>query len=111
MIQRGSDTSFTNLWSLLLFIQSLLHYIENAQENKKNTILSYNIAENRKRVKRTIRKPNNSLEQPSSDTFSQTIGKPNNYNVLLIKKPIKPKYRVHYKMIFQLLKFSVSFIP
>jgi hypothetical protein len=50
----------------------------------------------------TIGKPNNSLEQPSSDTFSQTIGKPNNYNVLLIKKPIKPKYRVHYKMIFQL---------
>jgi hypothetical protein len=44
MIQRGSDTSFTNLWSLLLYIQSLLHYIENAQENKKNTILSYNIA-------------------------------------------------------------------
>jgi hypothetical protein len=26
----------------------------------------------------TIGKPNNSLEQPSSDTFSQTIGKPNN---------------------------------
>ena len=52
MIQRGSDTSFTNLWSLLLYIQSLLHYIENAQENKKNTILSCNIAENSKRVKR-----------------------------------------------------------
>jgi hypothetical protein len=51
MIQRGSDTSFTNLWSLILYIQSLLHYIENAQENKKNTILSYNIAENSKRVK------------------------------------------------------------
>jgi hypothetical protein len=51
MIQRGSDTSFTNLWSLLLYIQSLLHYIENAQENKKNTILSYNIAENSKRVR------------------------------------------------------------
>ena len=51
MIQRGSDTSFTNLWSLLLYIQSLLQYIENAQENKKNTILSYNIAENSKRVK------------------------------------------------------------
>jgi hypothetical protein len=49
MIQRGSDTSFTNLWSLLLYIQSLLHYIGNAQENKKNTILSYNIAENSKR--------------------------------------------------------------
>jgi hypothetical protein len=44
--------SFTNLWSLLLYIQSLLHYIENAKENKKNTILSYNIAENSKRVKR-----------------------------------------------------------
>ena len=56
MIQRGSDTSFTNLWSLLLFIQSLLHYIENAQENKKNTILSYNIAENSKRVKRNEEK-------------------------------------------------------
>jgi hypothetical protein len=52
MIQRGSDASFTNLWNLLLYIQSLLHYIENAQENKKNTILSYNIAENSKRVKR-----------------------------------------------------------
>ena len=48
MIQSGSDTSFTNLWSLLLYIQSLLHYIENAQENKKITILSYNIAENSK---------------------------------------------------------------
>ena len=48
MIQRGSDTSFTNLWSLLLYLQSLLHYIENAQENKKNTILSYNIAKNSK---------------------------------------------------------------
>ena len=56
MIQRGSDTSFTNLWSLLLYIQSLLHYIENAQENKKNTILSYNIAENRKRVRRNEEK-------------------------------------------------------
>jgi hypothetical protein len=43
MIQRGSDTSFTYLWS-----QSLLHYIENAQENRKNTILSYNIVENSK---------------------------------------------------------------
>jgi penicillin-binding protein-related factor A (putative recombinase) len=47
---------FTNLWSLLLYIQSLLHYIENAQENKKNTILSYNIAENSKRVKRNEEK-------------------------------------------------------
>jgi hypothetical protein len=52
MIQRGSDTSFTNLWRLLLYIQSLLHYIENAQENKKNTILAYNIAEDSKRIKR-----------------------------------------------------------
>jgi hypothetical protein len=50
MIQRGSDTSFTNLWSLLLCIQSLLHYIESAQENKKNTMLSYNIAEQKTRV-------------------------------------------------------------
>jgi len=33
MIQRGSDTSFTNLWSLLLYIQLSLHYVENAQEN------------------------------------------------------------------------------
>ena len=56
MIQRGSDTSLTNLWSLLLYIQSLLHYIENAQENKKNTILSYNIVENSKRVKRNEEK-------------------------------------------------------
>ena len=56
MIQRGSDTSLTNLWSLLLYIQSLLHYIENAQENKKNKILSYNIAENSKRVKRNEEK-------------------------------------------------------
>ena len=52
MIQRGSNTSFTNLWSLLLYIPSLLHYIENAQEIKKNTILSYNIAENSKRINR-----------------------------------------------------------
>ena len=52
MIQRGSDTSFTNLWSLLLYLQSLLHYIENAQENKKNTILSYNITEDSKRKKK-----------------------------------------------------------
>jgi hypothetical protein len=56
MIQRGSDTSCTSLWSLLLYIQSLLHYIENAQENKKNTMLSYNIAENSKRVKRNEEK-------------------------------------------------------
>ena len=49
MTQRGSDTSFANLWSLLLYLQSLLHYIENAQENKKNTILSYIIVENSKR--------------------------------------------------------------
>ena len=48
MIQRGSDTSFTNLWSLLLYIQSLLHYIENAQENKKNTVVTYIKAENSK---------------------------------------------------------------
>jgi hypothetical protein len=31
-------------------------YIENAQENKKNTILSYKIAENSKRVKRNEEK-------------------------------------------------------
>jgi hypothetical protein len=52
MIQRGSDTTVTNLWSLLLYIQSLLQYIENAQENKKDKMLSYNIAENSKRIKR-----------------------------------------------------------
>ena len=56
MIQRGSVTSFTNLWSLLLYIQSLLHYIENAQETKKNTILSYKRAENSKRIKRNEEK-------------------------------------------------------
>ena len=56
MIQGESDTSLTNLWSLLLYIQSLLHYIENAQENKKNTILSYTIAENSKRVKKNEEK-------------------------------------------------------
>jgi hypothetical protein len=58
MIQRGSgsDTSFTNLWSLLLYLQTLLHYIKNAQENRKNKILSYNIAENSKRVKRNEEK-------------------------------------------------------
>ena len=39
-----------------IYTQSLLHYIENAQENKKNTILSYNIAENSKRVKRNEEK-------------------------------------------------------
>jgi hypothetical protein len=41
MIQRGSDTNSTKLWSLLLYIQILLHFVVNAQENKKNTILSY----------------------------------------------------------------------
>jgi hypothetical protein len=56
MIQRRSDTSFTNLWSLLLYIQSLLHYIENAQENNKNAIVSYNIAVNSKGVKRNEEK-------------------------------------------------------
>ena len=40
MMQRGSDTNFTKLWSLFLYIQLLLHFV-NAQENKKNTILSY----------------------------------------------------------------------
>ena len=39
-----------------IYIQSLLHYIENAQENKKNTILSFNIAENSKRVNRNDEK-------------------------------------------------------
>ena len=52
----GSDTSFTNLWRLLLYIQSLLHYIENAQENKKNTFLAYNIAEDSKRIKKNEEK-------------------------------------------------------
>ena len=56
MIQRGSGTSFTNLWDLLLSIQSLLHYIENSQENKKITIVSYNIAEDNKRVKEMKKK-------------------------------------------------------
>ena len=56
MIQRRSDTSFTNLWSFLLYIQSLLHYIENAQENKKNTIVSYDIAENSKGVNKNEEK-------------------------------------------------------
>ena len=41
MIQRGSDTNFTKLWSLLLYIQLLLHFVVNAQENKKNKILLY----------------------------------------------------------------------
>ena len=41
MIQRGSDTNFTKLWSLFLYIQLSLHFVVNAQENKKNTILSY----------------------------------------------------------------------
>jgi hypothetical protein len=36
MIQRGSDTSFTNLWRLLLYIQSLLHYTENSKRIKRN---------------------------------------------------------------------------
>jgi hypothetical protein len=39
----------TNLWSLLLYMQSLLHYIENAQET---TILSYNKVRNSKRIKK-----------------------------------------------------------
>jgi hypothetical protein len=42
--------------SSAIYIQSLLHYIENAQENKKNTMLSYNLAENSKRVKRNEEK-------------------------------------------------------
>jgi hypothetical protein len=40
------------IWSMI----QLLHYIENAQENKKNTILSYNIAENSKWIKRNEEK-------------------------------------------------------
>ena len=56
MIQRGSDTTVTNLWSLLLYIQSLLQYIENAQENKEDKMLSYNIAENSKRIKKNEEK-------------------------------------------------------
>jgi hypothetical protein len=58
MIQRGSDTSFLPTYGVFsyIYIRSLLHYIENAQENKKNTILSYNIAEYSKRVKRNEEK-------------------------------------------------------
>ena len=56
MIQRGSDTNFTKLWSLLLYIQLLLHFVVNAQENKKNTILSYNIVEDSKRIIRNEEK-------------------------------------------------------
>ena len=56
MIQRGSDTNSTKLWSLLLYIQILLHFVVNAQENKKNTIVSYNIAEDSKRIKRNEEK-------------------------------------------------------
>jgi hypothetical protein len=41
MMQRGSDTNVTKLWSLLLYIPLLSHFVVNAQENKKNTILSY----------------------------------------------------------------------
>jgi hypothetical protein len=41
MIQRGSDTNFTKLWTLFLYIQLLSHFVVNDQENKKNTILSY----------------------------------------------------------------------
>jgi len=52
MIQRGSDTSFINLWSLLLYIQLWLHYVENAQENKKNTIVAYNRQRINKMMKR-----------------------------------------------------------
>jgi hypothetical protein len=54
LLTSGSETlSYAdNCFIFLLYIQSLLHYIENAQENKKNTILSYNIAENSKRIKR-----------------------------------------------------------
>jgi hypothetical protein len=44
------------IYTRFIFLQSVLHYIENAQENKKNTILSYNIAENSKRVKRNEEK-------------------------------------------------------
>ena len=53
MIQRGSDTCFTHVWSLLLYMQSLLHYIENAQET---TILSYNKVGNSTRIKKIRKK-------------------------------------------------------
>ena len=33
MIQRGSDTNVINLSNLLLYMQLLLHYVENTQEN------------------------------------------------------------------------------
>jgi hypothetical protein len=41
MIYEGGDTNFTKLWSLFLYIQLSLHFVVNAQKNKKNTILSY----------------------------------------------------------------------
>jgi hypothetical protein len=57
MIQRGSGTNLTKLWSPLLYIQLLLHFVVNAQENKKNTILSYKRqSENIQRIKRNEEK-------------------------------------------------------
>ena len=57
MLQKGSDTSFTNLWSLLLYIQLLLHYVENAQEKKKIRFYHIiNTAENNQRIKRNEEK-------------------------------------------------------
>ena len=50
MIQRGSDTNVINLWNLLLYIQLLLHYVENTQENKNFIITDK--AENNQRIKR-----------------------------------------------------------
>jgi hypothetical protein len=66
MIQRGSDTSFTNLWSLLLYRNELFLSISDLSQSTNTSLLTsgsetlsyadncfiYNIAENSKRVKR-----------------------------------------------------------
>jgi hypothetical protein len=54
MIQRGSDTKFTNLWSLLLYILLLLHYLRMQKKTRNiqnETKLSYSRAENNQRIK------------------------------------------------------------
>ena len=57
MIQRGSDTQVLPTYGVFSYIYN--HYyiiLRMDKKTKKNTILSYNIAENSKRVKRNEEK-------------------------------------------------------
>jgi hypothetical protein len=53
IFSRRISQSDWNIQTKLNYIQLLLHYVKNAQENKKNTILSYNRdkTENNQRIK------------------------------------------------------------